>query len=37
VINKAKRGGSGYGYYGYYRQEREGTAEVLESTAYPGS
>lgn len=37
VINKAKRGGSGYGYYGYYRQEREGTTEVLESTPYPGS
>jgi capsular exopolysaccharide synthesis family protein len=36
VINKAKRSGSGYGYYGYYRQEQDSGTEVLESTPYPG-
>ena len=35
VINKAKRGGSGYGYYGYYRQHRESGTEVLQSTPPP--
>ncbi len=35
VINKAKRGGSGYGYYGYYRKNRESGTEVLQSTPPP--
>ena len=35
VINKAKRDGSGYGYYGYYRQKRESGPELLQSNPSP--
>ncbi len=31
VINKTKRGSTGYGYYGYYRQRQEGGPESLQS------
>lgn len=36
VINKAKRGASGYGYYGYYRQERDPGTDAVQTRAFPG-